>query len=203
MKKLYIDSSSEYLSMLLTEENNILFSAKVFSGRRTAELILPQLDFILKTTNIRVKEIEKYYCIIGPGSFTGVRIGIAFTYGLSLAYNKEAIGINSFDAMAINNNDNGLKSDITVVSRLKNQSFGLKRYNFKDSIFSDIELVDLSDKDILTGNFITVNSSLTDSINLEKLVEYKMLDTFASICEPLYLRKSESELSFDKACNTR
>lgn len=203
MKKLYIDSSSEYLSMLLVEGSETLFSVKVFSGRRTAELILPQLDCIVKTTNISVKEIDKYYCIIGPGSFTGVRIGIAFTYGLSLAYNKEIVGINSLDAMAVKHNDNELRSDMTVISRLKDQSFALKRYNFKENIFSDIELVLLDDNDLARGDFITVNSSLKDSINLEKLAEYRDLDRFSSICEPLYLRKSEAEISFDKARDIR
>lgn len=200
MKRFYLDTSSSYLSFVLTDCDGVIFSTKIRIERGTSEKILPILDFMLTQTSMDIALIDEYYVITGPGTFTGIRVGISFVYGLAIAGNKTVYGINSLDAKAISiQNDND--DEFSIVSRLKGDLFAIRSYNFKDTNFSNIEEITISDG--LIGDYITVNSFKTDVVNLEAVAKSENISHFLGECLPLYLRKAEAEIDFDKSCNIR
>lgn len=198
MRRFFLDTSSSYLSFVLTDCSGVIFSTKIRIERGTSEKVLPILDFMLTQTSIDVTSIDEYYVITGPGSFTGIRVGISFVYGLAIADNKAVYGINSLDAKAISMQ---IDDKFSVISRLKGDLFAIRSYNFRDTIFSNIEDIVISDG--LIGDYITVNSFANDIINLEAVAKHEDLSNFLGECLPLYLRKAEAEIDFDKSSNVR
>ncbi|MFN3535095.1 MAG: tRNA (adenosine(37)-N6)-threonylcarbamoyltransferase complex dimerization subunit type 1 TsaB, partial [Desulfatiglandales bacterium] len=62
--------------------------------------LAPALEFILKAGQKRLEDLRAIFVAIGPGKFTGLRVGVSFAKGLSYALNIPLLGINSLDAMA-------------------------------------------------------------------------------------------------------
>ena len=63
---------------------------------------MPAIDQVCRQTRIKISEIDLFACTIGPGSFTGLRIGVSTLKGLMLATGKPAVGISSLTALALN-----------------------------------------------------------------------------------------------------
>ena len=68
--------------------------------RGQAEALLPMIEDVLAAARLRFADLDLIAVTVGPGSFTGLRIGIAAARGLALASGLPAIGIGSFDAVA-------------------------------------------------------------------------------------------------------
>ena len=100
MKFLAIDTSAEYLSVCAYADGKreIFFSpdcARAHSVRLSAEI-----DGVLRRAKLAVKDLDFLAVAVGPGSFTGIRIGVATVKGLCLAAEKRALAVTSFDALA-------------------------------------------------------------------------------------------------------
>lgn len=192
MVRLCLDTSSDYLLMVIAENNEVLCSVKVKAGRKMSELLLEQIDNVLKSLSMDISDIEEYYVCTGPGSFTGVRIGVSMVLGLSEGSGRQAYGLSSLDIQA-----SACKEDIfKVVSQLKGDNCAVKEYDFIRNEFSDYKVLDI-DNDNLSG-YIKVNIDGGSIPDLEGAVKSGRLWQFGSDCVPLYLRKPEAELSFDK-----
>jgi tRNA threonylcarbamoyladenosine biosynthesis protein TsaB len=80
-----------------------LFSECIFSGsRENGDRIMVFIDRLLKDTNLELKDIDLLAIGIGPGLYTGLRVGLSIIKGLSLALAKPLIGISTFDSIAYN-----------------------------------------------------------------------------------------------------
>lgn len=94
------DTSSPVLSVAITDENHLLAETYVECGRAHSERLLATVDWILKQAGVSLSDVEAYAVSVGPGSFTGLRIGVAALKGLALAHTKPLIGISTLPAMA-------------------------------------------------------------------------------------------------------
>ena len=90
MKILYIDTSSSYLYTAIVEDNNILGEIKEEFGQSLSEVALPKIASIFTENNIEPNEVNKIIVVNGPGSFTGIRIGI--TIAKSSGSDVEGLG---------------------------------------------------------------------------------------------------------------
>jgi tRNA threonylcarbamoyl adenosine modification protein YeaZ len=68
-------------------------------GRGHADFLMPIIETALHKAGLRYKELERVAVTTGPGSFTGVRVGVAAARGLALALGVEAVGISSLEAL--------------------------------------------------------------------------------------------------------
>ena len=68
---------------------------------KQAEKLIPAIEQILAETNLTYPQLDKIAVGIGPGSFTGIRIGLAAAKGIALALNKPLIGVSTLDAAAV------------------------------------------------------------------------------------------------------
>lgn len=101
MKYLYIDTSSSYLYSAIVEDDKLLSEIKEEYGQNLSKVALPRIASMFEDNNISAKDIDKIIVVNGPGSFTGIRIGltIAKTYAWSL--NIPITSILSLEAMAL------------------------------------------------------------------------------------------------------
>lgn len=102
MKILGIDTSSKVLSIALSEDESIIIRESCLLDRRHSSLMLPKIKGMLQRVNLCIDDVDAFIVGLGPGSFTGLRIGVSTVKGFGIATGKPCIGIPSIDAMALN-----------------------------------------------------------------------------------------------------
>lgn len=102
MKILGIDTSTEYLSLAIVDGNKILSKFHQRQDRQHSSLLIPTIDKLLKSCSLRLKDINGIALSIGPGSFTGLRIGVATCKGINIALGMPIIAIPTLDVIAYN-----------------------------------------------------------------------------------------------------
>lgn len=100
MKILAIDTSTDVCAVALTEDQRLISEYRTLNRRAHAEKILPAIDWILNDAQLRINQLDGIAVSIGPGSFTGLRIGLAAVKGLVLATNLPVVAVPSLDAIA-------------------------------------------------------------------------------------------------------
>lgn len=100
MKILSIDTSSSICSVAILEDTKIIKEMHNFSEKEHSETLMPMIDELFKTSNLSLDNIGLIACSVGPGSFTGIRIGIATVKAFADAKNIPVVGVNSLEAMA-------------------------------------------------------------------------------------------------------
>lgn len=102
MKVLAIDTSSNVASVALMEDNTLLGEFVLNHKKTHSQEIMPMIDDVLKRCECEVGDIDLFAAAKGPGSFTGLRIGIATIKGLAHSVSKPVIGIGTLEALAYN-----------------------------------------------------------------------------------------------------
>lgn len=102
MLTLAFDTSSKTVAVALLRDDVIIYDAIINIDLNHSEVLLSAINYACLQTRIKISEIDLFACIIGPGSFTGLRIGVSTLKGLMLATGKPAVGISSLAALALN-----------------------------------------------------------------------------------------------------
>ena len=100
MKVLALDTSSKICSVAIVEDGKVLKEKHGDGLREHSQTLLPMIDEILKESNLSIKDINLVGCCKGPGSFTGIRVGLATVKAFSDANNIPIVGVNSLEALA-------------------------------------------------------------------------------------------------------
>ena len=102
MKILAIDSTAGPASAAIYEDGKILGEFFINTKLTHSVTLMPMCDALLKNTMTDIKEIGAFAVSAGPGSFTGVRIGVAAVKGMAQSLNKPCISVSALEAMAQN-----------------------------------------------------------------------------------------------------
>ncbi len=100
MKVLAVDTSGPAVSVAVLDGDRTLAEAALLPGRSRSEHLVGLLDFLLTRLEMAPSEADLYVAVSGPGSFTGLRVGIGTVRGLALASGRPAVGIPTLQAMA-------------------------------------------------------------------------------------------------------
>lgn len=135
MKILGIETSSKVCAVALSE-NDKLIKEKILEDENTHSVkLMPLVDELLKETKTELKDIDLFSCDKGPGSFTGIRIGIATVKAFLDATNKKAVGVSSLEILAYNSTNDGIICSI-IDARNNNVYCGF--FERKDNIIKQI-----------------------------------------------------------------
>lgn len=112
-----IDTSGALCSVTIIENGIILSEKKTVMNRGHANTIMPMIQNALSEADIPLCDFEYIVTSTGPGSFTGLRVGMAAAKGLAISNNIPLIGISCFDAVAERTNpkESFLPYDILVI----------------------------------------------------------------------------------------
>ncbi len=102
MKILALDSTAKTSSVAILENDSLLGVYSVNIQNTHSETLLPMVKSILESLKLTNDDIDAYAVSEGPGSFTGVRIGVATIKGLALGRNKPCVGVSTIEALAGN-----------------------------------------------------------------------------------------------------
>ena len=122
MKYLYIDTSSSYLNTALVDDNNLLASINEEFGQSLSEVVVPKIVSMFQENNIEPKDIDKIIVVNGPGSFTGIRIGITIAKVYAWSLNIPITTIDSLSAMALSSKEN--KIHIPMINARRGYVYG-------------------------------------------------------------------------------
>ncbi|MCJ7656162.1 MAG: tRNA (adenosine(37)-N6)-threonylcarbamoyltransferase complex dimerization subunit type 1 TsaB [Candidatus Atribacteria bacterium] len=101
MKILGIDTSTKFCNLGLIEDEDILIECTINGlKKKHSSILVPAIKNLLKTIDLKIEEINGIAVSIGPGSFTGLRIGLSVAKGLCYARSLPLLGIPTLDAMA-------------------------------------------------------------------------------------------------------
>ena len=102
MKILTIDTSTTACSVAVSVNEEIVSSCLGSRGRALSATILDTVAFVLKGSGLELEELDGFGVAVGPGSFTGLRVGLATVMGLALATGKPVAGFSSLAMLAMN-----------------------------------------------------------------------------------------------------
>lgn len=102
MKILSVDTSAVCASVAVCDGEKIVSLCSTNAGLTHSRTLLPMIDSALKNSETELSDIDCFACSAGPGSFTGIRIGIAAIKGLSDGTGKKCISVSTLEALAYN-----------------------------------------------------------------------------------------------------
>ena len=97
-----MDTSSVNATVAVMNDKKLVAEYLISNDRTHSVIIMPLLEDMLKKCNLQLSDIDVFAVVTGPGSFTGLRIGIATIKTLAQACNKPVIGVNSLESLATN-----------------------------------------------------------------------------------------------------
>lgn len=186
MKVLYVDTTTADLIVAVVEENRVWNFSQCNLGTRHSETLCNCVANALQECGIGFDELDAYACAVGPGSFTGIRIGISTLKGYCMAVNKPFISVNCLEAIA-HSVQCGNKGCAGIDA---GNGYYFADYSAKNPIAPC--LVSYDDeriKDCGTANSASRYFDGAVEIVRQKFVESK----FVSELEPCYIRRSQAE----------
>ncbi len=100
MKLLAIDASTKVAGAALLEDGTLVCECNLTSGLTQSEKLLPLIDQCLKLAGWRPGEIDVFAAVAGPGSFTGVRIGVSTVKGMAEAHGRPVVAVGTLEVLA-------------------------------------------------------------------------------------------------------
>lgn len=232
MKILGIDTSTKICSLGLIEEEDILIEYTLNNiQKKHSSILVPVIKDIFERVNLKLQDIDGIAVSLGPGSFTGLRIGLGVAKGLSYAGSLPLLGIPTLDALALSLKGmpclicpilDAKKDEIyNAVFRGDNNIEKVMDYKCEDINSLLVRLSPLREKIIFIGEgLIRYQEIIKERIGqdalfidpqlvfprgtnvaflgLEKLKMGK--EDNISTLSPLYLRKPEAEIAWEKKC---
>lgn len=97
---LALESSAKAASVALCRDGALLAQTVQCSGLTHSRTLLPMAEDLLKNAGVSLSDVDEIAVAHGPGSFTGVRIGVSAAKGLAWGAQKPAVGVSTLEAMA-------------------------------------------------------------------------------------------------------
>jgi len=229
LKILAIDTSSSICSVAILEDKNIIIEKHNDDEKTHSQKLMPLIDEIFKESNLTLDDIDLLACGQGPGSFTGIRIGISTVKAFADVKSIPIIGVTSLEALAYNINTDGL---IATLIDAKHDNVYFALYDLKDGKYTqviepvsdsisnviqslkdfDTVLTFVGDgsevhRDLLASEFsncvfATSTQNIQTSISIGKSAfdKYTTSDYKPEFSlSPIYLKKSQAEINLENS----
>lgn len=201
MISLLIDTCTKNVCIALFNDKTLLDKIVHSNQIDLSRNFMVLISNILDKNNIKIEDVDRFFVAVGPGSFTGIRIGVTCTKVMAWALKKEVIPFSSLELLAAV--DSNTDYIVPLIDARRGYVFAGIYNNQLNCIMNDdyIELDDLLEK-IETGKSVTYisldNFDLKTSLpeyNVNKIVEKHYDDTPVNphSLNPNYLKKTEAE----------
>lgn len=200
MISLFVDTSYKSLFIGIVDKDSVIDSVQLMAEANFSEILIPELDKMIKKNSVNLGELDKLFVTVGPGSFTGIRIGLAVCKTLALVLNKRIIPISSLEFMATTNVKTKYK--IPFIDARHNMAFaGVYDQDnnciIKDSYCSLDELISNIDDSFTYISYDTMDeiNIMNPNYNVLSIVRkhYNDKDFSPHEINPNYLKRTEAE----------
>lgn len=204
MRILYIDTSSSYLYAGIVTNRKLTSEEKKEFGHSLSEEALPSIVSLFEKENLSAKDIDKIIVVNGPGSFTGIRIGITIAKVFAWGLNIPITSVSALEAMSLSSTSD--KLHVPIINARRNYVFGAIYSKDNNIILKPMHikleelLVELADEDyvfISNDEFDELKDIEPYNPDIEKIVNH--FENKESInphaINPEYLKLTEAEES--------
>ena len=136
MKILAVDTSSKLFSVAILEDKNLIKKLELDNGLTHSETLMPLIQQLLNECSLSLNNIDLLVSDVGPGSFTGIRIGVSSCKAFSDSLNIPCVGISSLEVLAYNIKDDGI---ICSTIDCKNDNCYFALYQLNNGVYSVLE----------------------------------------------------------------
>lgn len=205
MRTLYIDTSSSFLYTGIINDNKIEAEIKEEYGHKLSEMALPEIVSMFEKNKLQAKDVDKIIVVDGPGSFTGIRIGITIAKVYAWSLKTPITTITSLEAMAISSNADTYK--VPMLDARRKYVFAAIYDKDNNVVFEPtyLKLEELDEKLKELDNFTVItNDKINEYENKEAYSPdlLKIVNTFKDkeninphAVNPHYLKLTEAEES--------
>ena len=154
---LVIDTAFAAINIgLYSTETGVIAQDLVRTDRGQAEMLVPKIQALLESSGLDYSAIDLIAVTVGPGSFTGLRVGIATARGFGLALNRPVQGVCTLDALAKTWRLDHGPADVNVVIDTRRDDVFHVRYSAKQDFIAEDDIVILSANEVqqISGNII-------------------------------------------------
>lgn len=203
MKVLYVDTSSDYLYSGIVINDVLVSECQEKLGKDLSKEALPKIIGVFKKANITPKDLDKIIVVTGPGSFTGIRIGVTIAKTIAWSLNIPIVPISGLTAMAISNKQEGYS--MPLIDARRGFVYGALYDNNIHSIVEDSHILleelvkkcyDYRPITVITNNEIVTNYNVNGyEPDILKIVTYfkNKEGLNPHMINPIYLKKTEAE----------
>ena len=217
-KILAIDSSSRNLKLGLSYGGDRLVQSDEAVGQAHGQVIVKKISELFQSAGMRKEDLEAICVCTGPGSFTGLRIGLSAAKGMAVALGIDVVGINLFEVAAYK-----LRAEnnrVSVIIPLKRDEFFVGEVCGGEFVSDEIRVVTEQglagaiDSNAVAGFQLNLSERFpqVENKDLSGVAEYNAGDLIylgrdrlsrgmigdLSELEPLYVQKSQAEIRFDE-----
>jgi len=175
LKILSIDTSSPICAVAILENNKLIKEISQNNGLTHSEKLMPIIEQLLTDTNLKLKDIDLLVCDKGPGSFTGIRIGVATVKAFTDSLNIPSIGISSLETLAYNIDHTGI---ICSLIDAKNDNCYYGVFQNIDGKISLIDNLSVNEISIILNNLKNLKSPITFVGDGAIVYKNKILEVF-------------------------
>ena len=177
MNSLYIDTSTKYLCLGLAKDYQVFYKFQQEAAMKQSELTIPTLQKILNENNLTLNDIDEVNVTIGPGSFTGIRIGMCIAKVLASVNNIPLKAISSLNAYA------SLGKEIVLLdARAARAYIGI--YNNNQNVVKE-QVLSLEEIEQLVKNYPDYNISLDSHLIGKESHEIDVIENMNRISKDL------------------
>lgn len=213
MKILSIDTSSKNAIVAITENEEKIIELNNEEEKTHSQKLMPMINEAFQKAKLSLDDIDLIVCCLGPGSFTGVRIGIATAKAFADSKNIPVVGVNSLEVLAYNLETEG-KICALIDAGHENSYVGYYEIQKDENgnlqvVQEKLTFLNLTEeklKEIQKQYKIVNQSNVGLGITIAKIgyTKYKNgRSGDSSILSPVYLRKSQAELALEEKNNLR
>lgn len=189
-----IDTSGKTASVSVCDEKNVIAQTTVLTKLTHSQVILPLVERVLKDAELSITDVDGFAVANGPGSYTGLRIGISAVKAMCLALKKKCIGISTLKSLAFN--CVGYKCTIVSLMRARPDiayygifiSDGQRIEQIKEDSIAEIsdiiEQINFSQQIVLVGDYAQecFDKYFKDKDNVRVAPSHERLQLSSSLC---------------------
>lgn len=211
MKTLFIDSSRKSLSVALASDNKLLFVSNVNSYSKHSNFLMSEIQNVLSKSNLNIYNIDNIVVLNGPGSFTGIRVGVTIAKTLSWVLSKKLYLLNNLKGVkaGITNDivisiipDKDLTSYVGIYSNSKeiedylsvdNDVFNIKNKKITLVSLEENKFLDNIKEKLILDNEVEVK--YINSYDYLKVIDYAVSEGSINphLADAIYLKKIDAE----------
>lgn len=200
MNYLAIDTSGKNLTVIIKKGEQVYKYSDPDCGVQHSVELMPRVEELLHKADFDLKSADFFACVVGAGSFTGIRIGVATVKAMCFAYSKPCLAITSFDTLAYNKKGGKV---LALIDAKHNGFYACGYDNGKVTLEpsylmrEQVEKIVLDyDKAVAIADINGFNIEIVSVVDgFEKAIESKLDEISLDIekLTPLYVRKSQAE----------
>lgn len=204
MTQLFLDTSSHNLVIAVYKDGNKLYELIENANNKISDILLSKIDNVLKKLTLKMNEIDEIYAVTGPGSFTGIRIGLTFAKVAAYSLNIKVYSVSELELLSSGSDS---KYTLALIDARRGyvyagmydeagKSIIEDKYVLLDDLISELRAnYDLGDIKVVSYDKFELIDTYEPILNINKVIlNHKNTNSInPHLLNPNYLKKTEAE----------